>query len=169
MCIPKAMGTRQHCFACSGGIGGLPACILASPEHMYAEARRDTREHWLPVQAAVVACQLVVHARRVPDMGFLPAAEFEAAVRAHAMWLPYLPALGAETVFLRSGYQVLPPILALPVSQLQRRGVSLKRRKNAKKNFFDVLHWLGKHRKHMENKEYSTLRQGTKQILVHVL
>ena len=57
-------------------------------------------------QAAVVACQLVVHARRTADMGFLPAAGFEAAVKQHAMPLPYLPALGAETVLLRSGYQV---------------------------------------------------------------
>jgi hypothetical protein len=57
-------------------------------------------------QAAVVACQLVVHARRVADMGFLSPEAFQGVVTAQRMALPYLPPIGADTIWLRGAYQV---------------------------------------------------------------
>ena len=53
-----------------------------------------------------MACQLVVHARRVADMGFLSPEAFQSIVAAQRMALPYLPPVGAETIWLRGAYQV---------------------------------------------------------------
>ena len=66
------------------------------------------------LQAAVAACQVAVHCRRAPDLGFMSLEEFREALRTARAQPSFLPTESSEAVLLRSGYlahvqQARPP------------------------------------------------------------
>ena len=65
-----------------------------------------------------MACQVAVHCRRAPDMGFMSLEAFRESLKASRSQPNFIPTTGSSAVLLRSGYaahvqQARPPRDAL--------------------------------------------------------